>query len=84
MQPDIPYHKWEESRNEIEFLDKEPKTKEEALTVARNSYEFTFGVFYQTSRKSFHKGLYRDHNPITNRLSRDTRLDKIRKILGFK
>jgi len=84
LQPAMPYHKWEEYRNEIEFLDKEPKTKEEALTVARNSHGFTLGVFHQASRKAYHKGLYGDHNPITNRLSRDTRLDKIRKILGFK
>ncbi|KKL68175.1 hypothetical protein LCGC14_2127610 [marine sediment metagenome] len=84
LQPAMPYHKWEEYRSEIEFLDKEPKTKEEALTVARNSHKFTLGVFYQASRQVYHKGLYGDHNPIINKLSRDTRLGKIRKILGSK
>jgi len=84
LQPAMPYHKWEEYRSEIEFLDKEPKTKEEALIVARNSHRFTLGVFYQANRQVFHKGLYGDHNPITKRLSRETRLDKIRKILGSK
>lgn len=84
LQPAMPYHKWEEYRSEIEFLDKEPKTKEEALIVARNSHRFTLGVFYQANRQVFHKGLYGDHNPVTNRLSRDIRLDKIRKILGSK
>ena len=84
LQPAMPYHKWEEYRSEIEFLDKEPKTKEEALIVARNSHRFTLGVFYQANRQVFHKGLYGDHNPITKRLSRETRLDKIRKIVGSK
>jgi 2-oxoglutarate ferredoxin oxidoreductase subunit beta len=84
LQPAMPYHKWEEYRSEIEFLDKEPKTKEEALIVARNSHRFTLGVFYQANRQVFHKGLYGDHNPITKRLSRETRLDKIRNILGSK
>lgn len=84
LQPAMPYHKWEEYRSEIEFLDKEPETKEEALIVARNSHRFTLGVFYQANRQVFHKGLYGDHNPITKRLSRETRLDKIHKILGSK
>ncbi|KKL70753.1 hypothetical protein LCGC14_2101770 [marine sediment metagenome] len=84
LQPAMPYHKWEEYRNEIEFLDKKPKTKEEALNVARNSHRFTLGVFHQASRQVYHKGLYGDHNPIINKLSRNARLDKIRKILGSK
>ena len=84
LQPAMPYHKWEEYRNEIKFLEKEPKTKEESLTVARNSDRFTLGVFHQTSRITYHKALYGDHNPVSNRLSKDIRLDKIRNILGFK
>jgi 2-oxoglutarate ferredoxin oxidoreductase subunit beta len=84
LQPAMPYHKWEEYRSEIEFLEKEPKTKEEGLTVARNSHRFTLGVFHQVSRQVYHKGLYGDHNPIINKLSRDARLDKIRKIFGSK
>jgi len=84
LQPAVPYHSWSEYREKIEFLDKEPKTKEEALTVARNSHRFTLGVFHQASRKTYHDGLYGDHNPITNRLSRDTRLNKIHKILKSK
>ncbi len=84
LQPAMPYHKWEEYRSEIEFIDKEPKTKEEALNVARNLHRFTIGVFYQASRQVYHKGLYEGHNPIINKLSRDARLDKIRKFLKSK
>jgi len=49
-----------------------------------NSHRFTLGVFHQASRQVYHKGLYEDHNPVINKLSRDARLYKIRKILGFK
>jgi len=84
LQPAMPYHKWEEYKDKIEFLDKEPLSKEDALNVARNSHRFTLGVFHQASRKAYHKGLYGDHNPITKRLSKGTRLDKIRKILESK
>lgn len=82
LQPAVPYHAWSEYNKKIEFLNKKPKAKEEALTVARNSHKFTIGVFHQASRQVYHKGLYGDHNPLNNRLSRDERLDKIRKILG--
>ena len=84
LQPAMPYHKWEEFKDKIEYIDKEPKTMEEALTAARNLHRFTIGVFYQANRQVYHKGLYGDHNPITKKLSRDTRLDKIRKILESK
>ena len=84
LQPAMPYHKWEEYKDKIEFLDKEPLSKEDALNVARNSHKFTLGVFHQASRYPYHKGLYGDHNPTTKRLSKDTRLDKIRKILESK
>ncbi len=84
LQPAMPYHKWEEYNSEIEFLEKEPKTKEEALTVARNSHRFTLGVFHQARRQVYHKGLYGDHNPITKSLSKEVRLERIRKILESK
>ncbi len=84
LQPAVSYHKWTEYGESIGFLDKEPKTKEEALTVARNIHKFTLGIFYQGKREVYHKSLYGDHNPIDNRLSRDERLNKIRKILESK
>ncbi|KKM71827.1 hypothetical protein LCGC14_1426620 [marine sediment metagenome] len=82
--PAVSYHKWTEYSKNITFLDKEPKTKEEALTLAKNAHKFTLGGFCKANRQLYHKGLYGDHNPITNRLSRDTRLGKIRKIFGSK
>jgi 2-oxoglutarate ferredoxin oxidoreductase subunit beta len=83
LQPAVPYHEWAEYRDKVKFLDKRPEIKEEALSVARKSSRFTLGIFYQASEQVYNKGLYGDHNPIENRLSRDARIDKIRNILRF-
>lgn len=77
----MPYHKWEEYRSEIEFLDKEPKTKEEALKITRNSHRFTVGVFHKETREIYHKSLYGSLNPVEESLSREKRVEKINEIL---
>ena len=84
LQPAVPYHSWSEYRERVEYLEKEPKTYFEANKVAKEKNKFTIGVFYRTTKPIYHSELYGDHNPVTNRLSRDIRLDKIRKILGSK
>ncbi|MBY8984227.1 MAG: 2-oxoacid:ferredoxin oxidoreductase subunit beta [Candidatus Lokiarchaeota archaeon] len=81
LQPAVSYHKWTEYSDNIGFLDKEPTTKEEALTIARNSHKFTLGVFYQGKREVYHKSLYGNLNPVKNSLSREKRLQKIEEIL---
>lgn len=84
LQPAVPYHAWKEYRDKIEFLDKEPENFEEALIVANKRHAYTLGVFYRTQRPIYHKELYGEHNPVTKKLSRELRLKKISKILGFK
>lgn len=81
LQPAVPYHKWEEYREQIKYLEKEPGNHIDAIKTAKEQHKFTIGVFYRTTRPVYHKVLYGDHNPITKRLSRDTRIDKIRKII---
>jgi len=84
LQPAVPYHKWEEYRENIEYLENEPENYIDAIKISKEKHKFTLGVFYRTHRSIYHKELYGDHNPIANRLSRETRLNKIRKILGSK
>ena len=81
LQPAMPYHKWEEYRNKIKILDNRPKIKEEALKVARKLDKYTIGLFYQISQEVYHKGLYGDFNPIKQKLSREERIEKIKKII---
>jgi len=82
LQPAVSYRKWAEYSKEIEYLEKEPENTLEAIKVAKEKHKFTLGVFYRTQRPTYHKELYGDHNPIINRLSRNSRIEKIREILG--
>ncbi|MFX0070792.1 MAG: thiamine pyrophosphate-dependent enzyme [Candidatus Hermodarchaeota archaeon] len=78
LQPAIPYHAWKEYREKVEFLEKELETFEEAIMTARKKHKFTLGVFYKTQRPVFHKELYKEHNPVVNRMPQELRLNKIR------
>lgn len=82
LQPAVPYHAWSEYRDKIEMLEKEPTTYEEAIKAAHENHSYTLGVFYRNTEKPlYHKQLYGDNNPVKKRLSRQERLDKIKKIL---
>ena len=84
LQPAVPYHKWREYRDRVEYLEKEPKTYFEAIKTTKEKHKFTLGMFYRTQRSVYHKELYGDHNPITQRITREERLKKIRAILFLK
>jgi 2-oxoglutarate ferredoxin oxidoreductase subunit beta len=77
LQPAVPYHEWEEYREHIEYLEKEPETHFEAIKAAKEKHKFTIGVFYRSSRPVYHKVLYGDHNPVTKKIPRLARLEKI-------
>ena len=81
LQPAMPYHKWEEYKDKIEYLEKESMQKEEALQVARSVHRFTIGIFYQETREVYHKSLYGSLNPVKESLLREIRLEKIGEIL---
>ncbi|MFX0004425.1 MAG: thiamine pyrophosphate-dependent enzyme [Candidatus Hodarchaeota archaeon] len=84
LQPAVPYHNWEEYRERIEYLEKQPETYFEAIKAAKKKHKYTIGIFYRAKKPVYHKELYGDHNPIDNKLSRNERIDKIRKIFESK
>ena len=81
LQPAMPYHKWEEYKDKIEYLSDEPKSKEEAIKIAHNAHRFTIGIFHQKIREVYHKSLYGELNPVKSNISRKIRLEKINEIL---
>ncbi len=83
LQPAMPYHKWEEYKDKIEYLNEEPKSKEESFKIAHNAHRFTIGIFHQEIREVYHKSLYGDLNPVKNSISRKIRLEKINEILKY-
>jgi len=82
LQPAMPYHKWEEYKDKIEYLEKDPKSKEEALRTARNAHRFTIGIFHQETKEVYHKNLYGKLNPVNDSLSKDARVQKIKELLS--
>jgi hypothetical protein len=56
----------------------------DAIKIAKEKNKFTLGVFYRTQKPTYHRVLYGDHNPVTKKISKKQRLDKIRKILESK
>jgi 2-oxoglutarate ferredoxin oxidoreductase subunit beta len=84
LQPAVSYHKWEEYSTQIEYLEKTPETRLEAIQTAIENHKFTLGIFYRVQKTTYHEGLYGDHNPISKKLPRDKRLESIRKILENK
>jgi len=83
LQPAMPYHKWEEYKDKIEYLSYEPKSKEEAIKIAHNAHRFTIGIFHQEIREAYHKSLYGELNPVKSNISRKIRLEKINEILKY-
>ena len=83
LQPAMPYHKWEEYKDKIEYLNEEPKSKEKSFKIAHNAHRFTIGIFHQEIREVYHKSLYGDLNPVKNSISRKIRLEKIKEILKY-
>ena len=79
----MPYHKWEEYKDKIEFLTEEPKSKEKALEIAHKAHRFTIGIFHQEIREVYHKSLYGNLNPVKSSFSRKIRLEKINEILKY-
>ena len=83
LQPAVPYHAWSEYRDKVEFLEKEPEDFNEALITAKEKHNYTLGVFYRNEEKPvYHEQLYGDHNPITKRMAKEIRLNKMREILN--
>ena len=82
LQPCVSWNNTYELYNKItDVLDREPKTYEEAMIIAKKKDKLPLGVIYRTQKPVFHEQLYGIHNPAKNRMNRNQRLEKINKIL---
>jgi len=85
LQPCVSWNNTYKLYNEVvEVLDYEPKTYEEALKIVKRRDALPIGVIYRTTKPVFHKELYGDHNPITKKITKSKRIEKIREILEVK
>ncbi len=85
LQPCVSWNNTYELYNKItEVLDHEPETYEEAMKIAKRKDKLSLGVIYRTQKPVYHEELYGAHNPAKNSMSREKRIEKIKKILESK
>ena len=82
LQPCVSYNNTYKLFNEKTYiLENEPETYEDALSLARRSDKLPIGVIWRKHKPTFHDELYGARNPLINSLSREKRLEMIKKIL---
>jgi len=83
LQPSVVFNDTYKEYNErVEILEKPLGSYEEAVRLAkRREGKLPIGIFYQVSKPVFHHELYGDWNPVENRVSRQERLEKIRRFI---
>jgi 2-oxoglutarate ferredoxin oxidoreductase subunit beta len=82
LQPCISFNDTYKKYNSlVEELDETPKTLEEAYEVAGRTDKLPLGIIYQAEEPVYHRELYGDWNPVTNRLSRNERRNRIKELL---
>jgi 2-oxoglutarate ferredoxin oxidoreductase subunit beta len=83
LQPCVSWNNTYKLYNEItEILDQEPQTYDDAMKIAKRRDKLALGIIYRAKKPVFHNELYGDHNPITKKLPREQRLEKIKRILN--
>lgn len=81
FQPAVPYHSWKEYNEKIEMLDKELQTYYEARDHAMKKDKWYIGIYHRENKPAFHERLYGSHNPLTKRVPREQRLEKLKELL---
>ncbi len=82
LQPCVSWNNTYDLYNKItEVLDHEPKTYEESMSIAKRKDKLPLGVIYRAQKPVFNEELYGAHNPSKMSMSREERIEKIKKIL---
>lgn len=82
LQPCVTFHNTYREYNElVEVLEDVPKSYEEAVIVCKRKDRLPVGVIYQVEKPAFHKELYGDWNPVTKRIQREERLQRIKNLV---
>ncbi|MEJ2278219.1 MAG: thiamine pyrophosphate-dependent enzyme [Candidatus Lokiarchaeota archaeon] len=82
LQPAVAYNNtWKYNKNTV-IIEDNNDDYEKAMKLAKQTDKLPIGVFYQTKSKlPFHKALHGDHHPISHRMSRQNRLENVKKLL---
>jgi len=84
LQPCVSWNNTYKLYNETTYvLENEPETYDEAIALSRRNDKLPIGVIWRKRKPTFHEELYGARNPSINSLSREKRLEMIKRILGY-
>jgi 2-oxoglutarate ferredoxin oxidoreductase subunit beta len=76
------YNTYEKYNSLVEIMDHVPESYEEAMSIAKRSDKFPIGIIYQEKKPVFHQALYGDWNPVSHRMAREERIEKVKGLLA--
>ena len=83
LQPCVSFNNtYQKYNNLVEILDHLPENYDEAMSIAKRSDKFPIGIIYRKKKPVFHQALYGDWNPLTRRMPRDERIEKVTGLLA--
>ena len=82
LQPCVSFNNTYEKYNKSTELMQEPlATYDDAVRAVKRRDKLPLGVFYEVKKKPYHREVQGEHNPATQRIPRDERIDRVRKLL---
>jgi len=82
LQPCVSFNNTYDKYNKLtEIMAREPATFEEAMAAVKRKDRLPLGVFYEVKKKPYHIEVQGDRNPATERIPRDQRIERVRKLL---
>lgn len=83
LQPCVSFNNtYQKYNNLVEILDHLPENYDEAMSIAKRSDKFPIGIIYRKKKPVFHQALYGDWNPLTRRMPREERIEKVTGLLA--
>ena len=84
LQPCVSFNNTYELYNSlVEVMETIPETYEKSLSLARRKDRLPLGIFYESEKPVYHKGLLGEWNPVKNKMSREDRIKKVQEQLKF-
>jgi 2-oxoglutarate ferredoxin oxidoreductase subunit beta len=83
LQPSVTFtNRFAEYNEKVEVIEERGSDFQGALDLAREAERLPAGILYQTEKITQERALYGDRNPVRDRLNREERIDRVRRILS--
>jgi len=75
------YNTYQKYNQSVEIMEQMPADFNQAMQVAKRTDKLPLGIIYKIQKPVFHKQLYGEWNPVTKRISKEKRREKISELL---